>query len=260
MAEPSLSTIKRLFFAAGRRCSFPGCAVRLVDESGAIIGEICHMKARNARGPRYDPSQSEAERQGYDNLLLLCPTHHRTIDAQPEVFSVELLNDMKARGEADHSEPERPSDASFAAALLAKLRDPVITDNRGNIAIDSPGAVQAGTVVFKTTKSKTKIAPPAGSIGADGDRRRYVKYLIDRYIQFAKGEPSRSGGFKHAVIYVSIKREFGSQWELVSLARFADLCVYLQDRITKTRLGRINAAKGQALFSSFEEYLRKHGG
>lgn len=260
MAEPSLSTIKRLFFEAGRRCAFPGCAVRLVDESGAIIGEICHMKARNARGPRYDPDQSEAERQGYDNLLLLCPTHHRTIDAQPEVFSVALLKDMKVRAEADHGEPERPNDAFFAAALLAKLRNLVITDNRGNIAINSPGAVQTGTVVFKTTKSKTTIAPPAGSIGADGDRRRYVKYLIDRYIQFAMSEPSRSGIFKHAVIYATIKRKFRSQWELVSIGRFEEMCAYLQDRIAKTSLGRINAAKGQALFSSFEAYTHKHGG
>jgi hypothetical protein len=260
MAEPSLSTIKRLFFEAGRRCAFPGCTVRLVDESGAIIGEICHMKARNAHGPRYDHGQSEAQRQGYDNLLLLCPTHHRTIDAQPEIFSVAMLKDMKARAEADYGEPERPNDAFFAAALLAKLRDLIITDNRGNIAINSPGAIQAGTVVLKTTKSSTKIAPPAGSIGADGDRRRYVKYLIDRYIQFAKGEPSRNGKFKHAVIYAAIKREFGSQWELVRLGRFEDMCAYLQDRIAKTSFGRINAAKGQALFSSFEVYTHKHGG
>lgn len=260
MAEPSPSTIKRLFFEAGRRCAFPGCAVRLVDKSGAIIGEICHMRARNARGPRYDPGQSEAERQGYDNLLLLCPTHHRTIDSQPEVFSVTLLQDMKAQAEAEHSEPERPEDAFFAAALLAKLGDTIITENTGNIAINSPGAVQTGTLVLKTTSSKTKILPPAESIGADGDRRRYVKYLIDRYIQFAKAGPGRATPFKPAVIYASIKREFGSQWELVSLARFADLCVYLQDRIGKTSLGKINAAKGQALFSNFEEYLRKHGG
>lgn len=260
MAEPSLSTIKRLFFESGRRCAFPGCAVRLVNENGTIIGEICHMKARNSRGPGYDPGQSEAERQGYDNLLLLCPTHHRTIDAQPEAFPVALLKDMKARAEVDHGEPERPNDTFFAAALLAKLRDLIITDNSGNIAINSPGAIQAGTVVFKTTWSKTKIAPPAGSIGADGDRRRYVKYLIDRYIQFAKGEPSRGAPFRHAVIYATIKRQFGSQWELVSIGRFEDLCAYLEDRIAETSLGRINAAKGQALLSSFEAYMRKHGG
>lgn len=260
MAEPSLSTIKRLFFNAGRRCAFPGCAVPMVDESGTVIGEICHMNARNVRGPRYDPQQSEDERHGYDNLLLLCPTHHRTIDAQPEVYSVALLKDIKAQAEADRGESEQPSDAFFAAALLGKLRSLVIADNSGNIAINSPGAVQAGTVVFKTAKNQTKIAPPAGTIGADGDKRRYVKYLIDRYNQFAKTGPGRTASFKPAVIYVSIKREFGSQWELVSLTRFPDLCAYLQRRIGNTSLGKINAAKGQTLFSSFEEFLSKHRG
>ena len=260
MGKPSLPTIKRLFAQAGRRCAFPGCATLIVGENGAIIGEICHIKARNAGGERYDPGQNEAERQGYDNLLLLCPTHHRTIDAQPEVFSVQLLQDIKTQAEAGHSEPERPEDAFFAAALLAKLGDTIITDNTGNIAINSPVAVQTGMLVLKTTSAKTNILPPAASIGADGNRRRYVKYLIDRYIQFAKAGPGRATPFKPAVIYASIKREFGSQWELVSLARFAELCIYIQDRIGKTSLGKINAAKGQALFSSFEEYLRKHGG
>ncbi len=259
MAETSLSTIKRLFCQTGRRCAFPDCKERIVAESGAIIGEICHIKARNAHGPRFDPEQSEAERQGYDNLLLLCPTHHRTIDAQPEVFSVALLKDMKAQAEAERCEHERPTDTLFSAALLAKFRDVIITDNSGNIAINSPGAVQAGTVVIKSAKSKTTILPPVGSIGADPDRRRYVKHLIDRYIQLAKSGPGRVTPFKPAVIYASVKREFGSQWELVSVSRFADVCLYLQGRIAKTSVGKINAAKGQPLFSSFEEYLSKHG-
>lgn len=258
MGKPSLQTIKRLFAQAGRCCAFPGCPTPIVGENGAIIGEICHIRARNAGGERYDSGQKETERQGYDNLLLLCPTHHRTIDAQPEVFSVELLLDMKARAEADNCEPERPEDVFFAAALLGKLSDTNITENTGNIAINSPGAMQTGTLILKTMSNKTKILPPAGSIGADGDKRRYVKYLIDRYIQFAKAGPGRVTLFKPAVIYASIKREFGAQWELVSLDRFSDLCVFLEKRIRKTSLGKINAAKGQTLFSSFEEYLRKH--
>ncbi|KGA95306.1 hypothetical protein IL54_4616 [Sphingobium sp. ba1] len=230
-----------------------------MGENGAIIGEICHIRARNVGGERYDSHQGEAERQGYDNLLLLCPTHHKTIDAQPEVFSVKLLLNMKAQAEADNCKPECPEDVFFSAALLAKLSNTIITNNTGNIAINSPGAVQTRTLVLKSTSSKTKILPPAGSIGADGDKRRYVKYLIDRYIQYAKVGPVRPTPFKTAVIYVSIKREFGAQWELVSLARFADLCVYLKARIGKTSLGKINAAKGQALLSTFEEYMRKHG-
>ena len=142
--------------------------------------------------------------------------------------------------------------------MLAKLGNTIITENKGNIAINSPGAVQTGTLILKTMNNKTKILPPAGSIGADGDKRGYVKYLIDRYIQFAKAGPGRATPFKPAIIYTSIKRECGAQWELVSRTRFAELCLYLDTRIRKTSLGKINATKGQPLFSSFEEYLRKH--
>ena len=217
------------------------------------------MNARNAGGERYDPCQSEAERQSYENLLLLCPTHHRTIDAQPEAFPIGLLKKMKAQAEAAHDGLEEPTDAFFAAALLDKLDTTTIIENSGNIAINSPGAVQAGTVVFKTSQNKPTIAPPAGSIGADGNALRYVKYLIDRYNEFAKNDPSRSGPFKHAVIYATIKRNYGAKWDLVRHARFAHLTAYLQDRIAKTRLGRIRAASGCALYLSFDEYLRKHG-
>lgn len=258
MTEPSLPTIKRLFIESGRRCAFPGCETPLVLESGEIIGEICHIRARNARGPRHDRNQSEAQRQGYDNLLLLCPTHHRVIDAQPAAYTVEVLQEMKAQAIANLDGPERPSDRIFAGGLLGKLRDVIINDNQGNIAINSPGAIQAGTLVVKSTRGTTKINPPPGSIGADGDARRYVKHLIDRYIEFAKSDTSRTGQFKPAVIYATIKREFGSQWELVSLDRFSGLCAYLQQRIAKTRLGRSNAAKGHALYSSFEAFKLKH--
>jgi hypothetical protein len=140
------------------------------------------------------------------------------------------------------------------------LGSTIITENSGNIAINSPGAVQAGVVVFKTSRRKLKIAPPSGSIGADGDAMRYVKYLIDRYNDFAKSDPSRSGSFNPAVIYATIKRIYGANWDLVSHSRFAHLTGYLQYRIEKTRLSRIGAARGHALYSGFDEYLRKHEG
>ena len=258
MSEPSLPTIKRLFAMSGCRCAFPDCETLVVLESGEIIGEICHIKARNARGSRYDPDQSEAERQGYDNLLLLCPTHHKIIDAQPAAYTVEVLHDMKAQTAAQHGRPERASDAIFAGALLAKLRDVTINGNSGNIAINSPGAIQAGTVVLKGTRSTTKFNSPPGTIGADGDATRYVKHLIERYNQFAKSEPSRTREFQPAVVYTAIKREFGSQWQMISLDRFAAVCTYLQNRIAKTRVGKSNAARGYPLFSSFEEFTLKH--
>lgn len=257
VTEPSLSTIKRLFAMSGRRCAFPDCEVPAVLETGEIIGEICHIKARSPRGPRYDADQSEAERHGYDNLLVLCPTHHKIIDVQSVAYTVDVLQDMKSYAESQYARPQQASDAIFAKALLEKLRDVTIKDNSGNIAINSPGAIQAATIVLKNARSITSINPPPGTVGSDGDATRYVKHLIDRYNEFAKSEPSRSRAFSHAVVYKAIEREFGSSWKLISLDHFEDLCIFLQKRIAKTRIGKNNTAKGYPIFSQFREFISK---
>lgn len=256
--EPSLPTIKRLFAESGCRCAFPDCEALIVLATGEIIGEICHIKARNTRGPRYDRFQSDADRQSYDNLLLLCPTHHKTIDAQPESYTVDVLYEMKFQASTKYGRPERMSDEIFGRALLAKLNKFTIVKNSGNIALNSPGAIQAGTLVFKSSRNINKINSPPETIGSDGDATRYVKHLIDRYNEYARSEPSRTRKFQFAVIYKVIEREFGSNWKLINLNRFEDVCTFLQTRIGRTRIGKLNAAKGYPLFSNFEEFTVKY--
>jgi hypothetical protein len=59
MNSPSNKTIKRLFALSGNACAFPKCPVFLVDEdNGSVVGEICHIKARNPHGARYDSTQT----------------------------------------------------------------------------------------------------------------------------------------------------------------------------------------------------------
>ena len=60
---PSQATIKRLFAHSGNRCAFPRCMEVLVEE-GTVVGKVCHIKAANPKGPRYDPQQTTAERHG----------------------------------------------------------------------------------------------------------------------------------------------------------------------------------------------------
>jgi hypothetical protein len=77
----------------------------LVDpESGVITGRICHIKAANTNGPRYDPNQSDDERHSFINLLLLCPSHHDIIDKDPENYSAESLHKIKQQHEAAKKE------------------------------------------------------------------------------------------------------------------------------------------------------------
>lgn len=98
--SPSLQTVKMLFAASGSVCAFPGCTTRLVHHSsGALLGEMCHVRAASAGGPRYDPTQVSSERNQADNLIILCPTHHSLIDQDPITYTADTLRAMKAQHE-----------------------------------------------------------------------------------------------------------------------------------------------------------------
>lgn len=95
LTRPTVPTLKRLFGKSGNRCAFPGCSNSLVDDDGTVIGEVCHIRGRRPDAQRYDPDQSPEERHGFDNLILLCGTHHTVIDADARAYSVERLTAMK---------------------------------------------------------------------------------------------------------------------------------------------------------------------
>jgi hypothetical protein len=91
-------TLKTLFSLAGNECAFPGCTAPVFDTThGVLTGQICHIKGKSKNGPRYDPNQTEEERNGYPNLLVMCAAHNKIIDdeATRDQFSVELLTEFK---------------------------------------------------------------------------------------------------------------------------------------------------------------------
>ncbi len=137
---PSQATIKRLFAHSGNRCAFPRCMEVLVEE-GTVVGKVCHIKAANPKGPRYDPQQTTAERHGYGNLVLLCGKHHTVIDDDEESYTVERLIKMKA----DHQSRTRRVDEAFAErAVQILVNQPVISMNQsGGIAAHT---INAGTI------------------------------------------------------------------------------------------------------------------
>jgi hypothetical protein len=86
------------------RCNHPDCRCRLfVDETQTddptLIGEICHIVARQAAGPRGQSALTAEQRDRYANLILLCRNHHKLIDDNPEKYSVEVLHLMKEQHE-----------------------------------------------------------------------------------------------------------------------------------------------------------------
>jgi hypothetical protein len=107
-AEPTLATVKRLFAVSGNRCAFPTCTNPIVGLAGEPLGEICHIEAESARGPRYNPDQTDEQRRGFDNLILLCSIHHTTIDSDVNTYTVPWLQGTKRRHEARYPGSAEP--------------------------------------------------------------------------------------------------------------------------------------------------------
>lgn len=96
LKEPSRPTVKRLFALSGNRCAFPKCSTPLVDQqSGAIVGEVCHIKGEKPESARYDSSQPDDKRHSFDNLVLFCNVHHKVVDDDDVAYTVERLAQMK---------------------------------------------------------------------------------------------------------------------------------------------------------------------
>jgi hypothetical protein len=99
-------SIKLLWSNAAGRCSFSLCDERLTVAEAAgyapyTLGEMAHIKGNKPGSNRYDVNQTDKERDSYENLILLCPTHHTLIDKaeNEERYTVEILHEMKVEHE-----------------------------------------------------------------------------------------------------------------------------------------------------------------
>ena len=100
--KPSDKTAVALWIAAGGRCQFEGCNERLYKDDLTQIefngANIAHIVAASPNGPRGNEKSFDLS-DNIENLMLLCPKHHKLIDGQPERFSTETLKNMKRKQE-----------------------------------------------------------------------------------------------------------------------------------------------------------------
>lgn len=99
-------SIKLLWSNAAGRCSFSSCGEKLTVAEAAgyapyTLGEMAHIKGNKPGSNRYDENQTDKERDSYENLILLCPTHHTLIDKaeNEEHYRIEMLHEMKVEHE-----------------------------------------------------------------------------------------------------------------------------------------------------------------
>jgi hypothetical protein len=99
--------LKILLGRSANCCAFEGCRVTCMTEEQSrdqitLIGDVAHIHAKNALGPRFNPGLSTRECDLYDNLIWLCGPHHKIIDnkANEGVYPAELLLQWKKDLEA----------------------------------------------------------------------------------------------------------------------------------------------------------------
>jgi hypothetical protein len=92
----------KLWARAGGMCSFPNCRRALAwgPDEIRLRGEMAHIVASSDGGPRGDPSSPTADRNKYENLILLCPNHHEEVDSEEIHFTSDALREMKAQHES----------------------------------------------------------------------------------------------------------------------------------------------------------------
>ena len=88
-----------LWANSGGRCAI--CHTELVmkiigSNKQSIIGEECHIVAQNINGARGISVLTAAQKDSYDNLILLCNIHHKIVDDHPDIYTVQKLNAVKA--------------------------------------------------------------------------------------------------------------------------------------------------------------------
>lgn len=128
MSDPSVTAVKTLFAHSRNRCFFTQCEESLTDPHWKQVNaEIAHIKGERDGSARYDPDQDDTKRQGYENLMLLCPKHHKLIDRlEPEEYPVDRLLEIRAAHLTHSPEKEWCTEAQaeqFAQLALAILRD-----------------------------------------------------------------------------------------------------------------------------------------
>jgi len=87
-----------LWAKSGNKCSI--CKIDLVHQNPndeTTRGEECYIISPEVDGPRHKPGLTDYD--SIDNLLLLCPQHHKEIDECHGTYTEELLKYMKMNHE-----------------------------------------------------------------------------------------------------------------------------------------------------------------
>ncbi len=252
-----LITIKRLYAKSSNQCAFPKCPSPIIVE-GIVVGDICHIRARRKNGPRYDATLSIAERDGYDNLLLLCKTCHKLIDSDPIRYHPEALSRIKHQHEERGFYEITPQLAHEAQLIAESVTNKPTVSARASgqgVSIAINGDVKAPITVNQQAAQKPSASKyPKNSIGADANMAGYVDYLFDLGVDYWKNTPNMTPGRLGKKIKTKFRLKTRTR-NHISVERFQELVDFIVLKILiPSPVGKKHAREGSRLYRTFSEW------
>lgn len=140
--KPTTTTVLQLFAASGGRCQFEGCNCNLFKDKITWTkfnnSNVAHIVASSPDGPR-GSEKSFYLSDKIENLMLLCPTHHKEIDADTKTFTVEKLKQIKQRQE--QKVQEMLEGMNYPEAEIVILESPI--KGKYEVHVDKKQAIEA---------------------------------------------------------------------------------------------------------------------
>ena len=221
-ASPNELTRLRLFANSAGFCQKPDCTRPIFVEAGdkhVHIAEMAHIFAGKDDGPRANATLSEEERGAFENLILLCPACHTTIDKAPEVFNDAVVAEWKRR----HSEKVAAIFGVSAYGARAQLRaavEPILAENHTIFQVYGPHNEyrfnpESESAIVWQRKVRSKILPNNRKLLAIVDANRHLllpqeQLVVERFRQHVDDLEARHLGADHAASATQFPPEMGS--------------------------------------------------
>lgn len=176
--RPSALTLMVLCARSAGRCQFKGCNRVLFRDPISLATynntNVAHIIASSPAGARGDARKSHALSDSLDNLMLMCPDHHKLVDDHPADYPVAKLQKMKrAQERAVESACEAlNSDQSQILMFTAKIK------NRQSVTISKTDAIKAMLPAYRPFEQAKCIDVESGHLYRDSGYWRDVENLL----------------------------------------------------------------------------------
>ncbi len=176
--NPSQANQKILIAMAGGRCQFKGCGKKLFQNEDTLtkgnFSNMAHIIASSPDGPRGNEESHDLSAD-INNIILLCPQHHKEVDTHKEKYPADVLKEMKVYQEKKVD--ELLNGLCYSTMERIQFTSPI--KGTSKVAIDDYLTIEALRSINRNPSHPEPIKIDIESTGGYGSKN-YWKNSVDQ--------------------------------------------------------------------------------